>query len=196
MHLDLQEATSANLLPSLRFCNFPRTISPRQSPGASPSTTGMSSRVAQHQPTDSSSSRCFHSHEVIAMVGGLDPFPYSTMQMGGSHSQGLSCQCFFMLSTQKDWKAFLKVYLPQRALVKHPFTSQSYTFKDSSECTDLPRATASQGEKSRDQQGQSELGGTTPALAASSGQWEILNSWDHFPPHLATPGPSHSQQNT
>lgn len=169
LHLDLQGATSTNLLPSLRFCNFPRTISPRQSPGASPGagTASTSSRVAQHQPTDSSSSRCFHSHKVIAMVG--DSFPYSTVQMGGSHSKGLSCQCFFMLSTQKDWEAFLKVYLPQRALLKHPFTSQSCTFKGSSECrfTTSYRLTV----KSRGRRGESELGGIAPALAASSRQW-------------------------
>lgn len=86
---------------------FPQSyFSSPHDPGASlgEGTAGMSSWVAQHQPADSSISRCFHSCEVIAVVGDLTPFPTArtAMQMDGSHSWGLSCQHFFFYAVPKE----------------------------------------------------------------------------------------------
>lgn len=91
LHLDLQGATSLNLLPSLKLCNFPEPLllTPQPWGQAGEGTTGMSFGVAQHHPTDS---RCFHRPEIITMEGNSTPSPKArgTMQMDRSLSWGLS----------------------------------------------------------------------------------------------------------
>lgn len=74
LHLDLQGATSPDLLPSPKLCNFPELFLLTPQPWGQPGegTTGMSSGVAQHHPTDS---RCFHSHEITTMEGDSTPAP-------------------------------------------------------------------------------------------------------------------------
>jgi len=118
VHLDLQGAASPNLLPSPQLRNFPRTISPRPTArGPAPVTVpqvpalGLLNTSPQI-PAAPKATTAMKSLPWWGTHGGSpSPTVSSTMQMDRSHSLGLSCQHFFVLSPQKDWEAFLKVYL-------------------------------------------------------------------------------------